>query len=133
MSHIVVVEDDPHSAMLFRKVLEKRGGWRVTLTESAEQVLALARSGDVALVILDVSLSHTRWEGRAINGVELCRMIKGDPRSAGVPVLLATAHAMRGDAEHLIAESGADDYTSKPIVDHHAFVSHVRGLIAEAA
>ena len=32
--------------------------------------------------------------------------------------MLATAHAMRGDAEELLVESGADDYISKPVVDH---------------
>lgn len=133
MKHIVVVEDDLHNAVLFRKLLEKRGGWRVTLTESAEELFALARGGDVALVILDVSLAHTRWQGRAVNGVELCRMLKDDPATAAVPVMLATAHAMRGDAESLVGESGADDYVAKPIVDHAGFVEHVRGLLAEAA
>jgi CheY-like chemotaxis protein len=133
MSHIVVVEDDLHNAVLFRKLLEKRGGWRVTLTESAEELIDLARSGDVRLVILDVSLANTRWEGRPVSGIELCRLLKSDPRAAGVPVMLATAHAMRGDAETLVAESGADDYVAKPIVDHEQFVAHVRSLLAEAA
>ena len=71
---------------------------------------------------MDVSLANSRWEGSAVNGVELCRLLKADPRTAAIPVMLATAHAMRGDAESLIAESGADDYVAKPIVDHAAFV-----------
>ena len=49
------------------------------------------------------------------------------------PVLLATAHAMRGDAERLLAESGADQYVSKPIVEHDVFVACVRELVREAA
>ena len=48
-------------------------------------------------------------------------------------MLLATAHAMRGDAERLLAESGADQYISKPIVDHDVFVACVRELVREAA
>jgi CheY-like chemotaxis protein len=60
-------------------------------------------------------------------------MIKNHPSSAGVPVILATAHAMRGDAENLLAESGANDYVAKPIVDHGAFVAQVKSLLEEAA
>ena len=133
MSHILVVEDDPHNAVLFRKVLEKRGGFRVTVCEDGAEVLELVRSGEVALVIMDVSLAHTRLDGHPANGVELCRRIKADPACVGVPVVLATAHAMRGDAEKLMCESGADDYVSKPIIDHEAFVSQVKRHVAEAA
>jgi len=132
VKHVVVVEDDPHNAILFRKLLEKRGGYRVTVTESAEELFAACR-GDAALVILDVSLAHTQWEGKPINGVELCGMLKNDPLTVGVPVVLATAHAMRGDAERLMADSGANDYISKPIVDHLTFLEQIKGLLKEAA
>ena len=50
-----------------------------------------------------------------------------------MPILLATAHAMRGDAEQLLAESGADGYVAKPIVDHEAFAAHARELMERAA
>ena len=134
MTHVVVVEDDPMNALLFRKLLEKRCGYRVTVTESADEVMALARKGDVGLVLMDVSLANTRYEGAAMNGVELCRLLKSDPLTCGVPVMLATAHAMRGDAEDLLAESGADDYVSKPVVDHEAFAEKMRRRVrAEAA
>jgi two-component system cell cycle response regulator DivK len=134
MIHVVVVEDDAMNALLFRKLLEKRCGYRVSVTESPEELLTLIRAGDVGLVLMDVSLGNSRHQGQALNGVELCRLLKNDPTTCRVPVILATAHAMRGDAEALLAESGADDYLSKPIVDHGAFVEHVRRIVrAEAA
>lgn len=133
MSHVVVVEDDIHNATLFRKVLEKRLGCTVTVTESPEELFALARGGSVRLVVMDVSLKHSMLHGRPVGGVELCRLLKADPQTALIPVLLATAHAMRGDAELLIAESGADDYIAKPIVDHAQFVEQARSLMEEAA
>ncbi|MFN8589601.1 MAG: response regulator [Candidatus Eisenbacteria bacterium] len=133
MTRVIVVEDDPHNAVLFRKLLEKRLGCVVTLTESPEELFATARDADVRLVVMDVSLAHSAWQGRPIGGVELCRMLKADPATRHVPVMLATAHAMRGDAERLLAESGADDYLSKPIVDHAQFVERVRALVEEAA
>jgi CheY-like chemotaxis protein len=48
-------------------------------------------------------------------------------------VLLATAHAMRGDAERLLADSGANDYVAKPIIDHAEFARQVRGFLEDVA
>ena len=133
MKHVLVVEDDPHNAIVFRKVLEKRAGLRVTTTDSADELMRFAVQGGIDLIIMDVSLANARWRGRSVSGVDLCRMLREDPRSAGIPVVIATAHAMRGDAERLLADSGANDYVSKPIVDHEAFVNRIRGLLEEAA
>jgi CheY-like chemotaxis protein len=134
MIHVLVVEDDAMNALLFRKLLEKRCGHRVTVTESPDLVLELVRGGGVGLVLMDVSLANSRYQGRPMNGVELCRLLKSDPATCRVPVVLATAHAMRGDDETLLAESGADDYLSKPIIDHGAFVERIQRLArAEAA
>jgi len=131
--HVIVVEDDPLNALLFHKLLERRGGYRVTLTESPEEVLRLAREG-ADLVLLDVSLTDSFWEGRHVGGVDICRLLKSDPACAKIPAVLATAHAMRGDEERLLSESGADGYVAKPLVDHEAFLTLIRGLLrAEAA
>jgi len=126
MKHILIVEDDTLNAMLFRRVLERRGGFQVTVTGSPAELFRMVRSGEVAVVLMDISLADAEWEGRPVSGVDLCRLLKADPACAGVPVILATAHAMRGDAESLLAESGAEDYVSKPVVDHEAFVARLR-------
>lgn len=133
MKHVVVVEDDAHNATLFRKLLEKRGGHRVSVTDNPVELFQWVREADVALVIMDVSLADSTWEGKPVSGVELCRMLKADPRTVAIPVVLATAHAMRGDAESLLAESGADGYVAKPILDHESFVAQVAQLLREAA
>ena len=132
MKHVIVVEDDPLNASLFRKLLERRNGCRVTVTESPEEVMALARAG-VDAVLLDVSLCDSRYEGRPVNGVDICRLLKGDPGTRHIPVILATAHAMRGDDQKLLADSGADDYVSKPILDLEAFAKQIQTWLGEAA
>jgi CheY-like chemotaxis protein len=133
MNQVIVVEDDAHNAILFRKLIEKRLGCAVTLTESPAELFDRLRAGGIALVVMDVSLKSSSWEGRSVNGVELCRRIKSDPALSGVPVMLATAHAMRGDAERLLRESLADAYIAKPVVDHDLFVSQARALMEKAA
>jgi len=132
MRQVLVVEDDAQNATLFRKILEKRVNVHVIVTEDPEDVLEHVRAGDIALVVLDVALRNSLWQGRPVGGVEICRLIRAASRSH-VPVLLATAHAMRGDAEKLLAESGADDYVSKPIVDHQQFAELALGLMERAA
>jgi two-component system cell cycle response regulator DivK len=85
-------------------------------------------SGEIDLVLLDVSLNNSEWEGRSIDGVELCRMLKNkSPRR--LPVLSATAHAMSGDRERLLETSGADGYREKPVYDSAILVQKVRSLI----
>jgi two-component system, cell cycle response regulator DivK len=133
MKHVLMVEDDPHNAVVFHKILERRAGCRVTICEDANEILRVVRSGEVDLVMMDVSLGNTLLAGRPVNGVELCRMLKSDRATAHVPVVLATAHAMRGDSERLLAESGADGYVAKPIMDHAAFASQILKLLEEAA
>jgi len=132
MRHVIVVEDDAHNAVLLRKLLEKRAGCRVTVTEDPAEVLELIRTEHVSLVVMDVSLRHSSWQGEPVGGVEICRLIRAESR-VHVPVLLATAHAMRGDAETLLAESGADDYVAKPIVDHDHFTRLALQLMERAA
>jgi CheY-like chemotaxis protein len=133
MRHVVVVEDDPHNGILFRKLIEKRLDARVTLTESPAELFETLAARTVALVVMDVSLRDSQWNGQAVNGVGLCRLIKDDPLKSHIPVVLATAHAMRGDAQRLLVESGADEYVAKPVVDHEAFVALVRALMEKAA
>ena len=133
MIRVLVVEDDPYNALLFRKLLERRGGCAVTLTESAEEVFRLVGEGAIDLVIMDVSLANTTWQGAPINGIELTQLLKRDPVTQPVPVLLATAHAMRGDAESFVRDSCADDYVSKPILDHSAFIEQVQRFARKAA
>jgi CheY-like chemotaxis protein len=71
--------------------------------------------------------------GRPVSGVDVCRLLKASPETARIPVVLATAHAMRGDDRRLMEESGADDYVSKPVVDHQAFVAQIRRWIDREA
>jgi two-component system, cell cycle response regulator DivK len=132
MRHVLIVEDDAVNATLFRTLLERRCGCRVTITDKPEEALEHARAG-VDAILMDVSLRHSEMDGEPMTGVEICRILKGDPKTACIPVILATAHAMRGDEEKLLQESGADDYVSKPILDLDAFSRKVQRWLGEEA
>jgi two-component system, cell cycle response regulator DivK len=126
---VLIVEDDPINARVFSKILTKRGGLLVRHTEDVEEVLKITQAREADIVLMDVSLSHSMYQGKSVDGIRLTQMLKEDPSTKHLPIILVTAHAMEGDREKFLAESGADDYISKPVVDHEAFVSQVQALL----
>ena len=106
---ILVVEDDPMNAKLFHLLLARKAGFQVEITEDPVQVLEAARAGTVDVIIMDVSLSNSDWDGTPVDGLEISRRLKQDPQAKQIPILLATAHAMKGSRENFLKASGADD------------------------
>jgi len=65
-----------------------------------------------------------------VDGLTLSRLIKQDKSTRAIPILLATAHAMKGEQEAFLKESEADGYLSKPVIDPNEFIRKVNDLIA---
>ena len=128
MKHVVIVEDNELVAKYLRYILEHEGGYQVTVTESGDEAIVLARRRDTIAVLVDVSLRATMHAGRYIDGLELARLLKQDERTAKVPVIIATAHAMTGDRERFLQESRADGFIRKPVVDANELLSLIRNL-----
>jgi CheY-like chemotaxis protein len=128
-SRILVVEDDPMNAKLFQLILARKADFEVVVTEDPAFVLEETRAGRADLVIMDVSLSNSTYQGAPVDGLALTRILKADPLAGRVPVLLATAHAMKGSKEKFLADSGADDYVSKPILSADELIARVRTLM----
>jgi CheY-like chemotaxis protein len=123
---VLVVEDDPANAVLIETILSRFGGFAVVASDNGDEVLRLATGGGLAAVLMDVSLTDTRVAGNKVDGVELTRRIRSLPGCAHLPIILLTAHAMRGDREHLLFSSGANDYVAKPIADQQGLVDLLR-------
>jgi CheY-like chemotaxis protein len=132
-TRILVVEDDPMNAKLFQLILTRAAQYEVEVTEDPAHVVAQVRAGRADLIIMDVSLSNSIWDGVAVDGLEICRRLKGNAETKGVPILLATAHAMKGSRERFLLDSGADDYISKPIVSADELISRIRALLGKGA
>jgi len=129
MAKILIVEDDPANILVFTKILVKRGKWEALHTEDAEEVMRLAESKAIDLILMDVSLTHTTYLGQPVDGIKITRLLKANPTTAQLPIILVTAHAMQGDRESFLSQSGADDYISKPVVDQEAFVNQIKSLL----
>ncbi len=102
---LLLVEDDPALAEL----LEYRflgEGYQVTPTPNGDEALLLALESAPDLVILD-------WMIEGTSGIEVCRRLRRDKRTAHVPIIMLTAR--EGEEDRIRGlETGADDYVTKP-------------------
>ncbi|HEY9809096.1 MAG TPA: response regulator [Halomicronema sp.] len=129
MKTVLIVEDDQVNARVFSKILTKRGGLAVKHTENVEEVMEIAKRREADIILMDVSLARSVYKGRAVDGIKITQMLKSDPNTASLPIILVTAHAMAGDREQFLEQSGADGYISKPVVDHQEFVAQIMALL----
>ena len=129
MKTVLIVEDDLVNARVFSKILTKRGGLGVKHTENVDEVIKIAQAKEADIILMDVSLSRSVYQGKSVDGIKITQMLKSDPQTAALPIILVTAHAMEGDRESFLKQSGADGYISKPVVDHQLFVDQIIALL----
>lgn len=120
--HILVVENDPMSRELARRVLA-RGGYDVTVAHDAEEALRLAPGLHPDLVLMDLRLP-------GIDGVEATRRLRARRATAAIPVAVLSAQAFADDIERA-REAGAVDYLTKPI-GARELLDRVGRLLADA-
>jgi DNA-binding response OmpR family regulator len=110
---ILIIEDDSDITELLRYNLE-RERYSVSVTQTGEHGLELAQSIHPSLILLDLGLP-------GIQGLEVCKTLKGNKRTAWIPIVMLTA---RGEESDVVIglELGADDYVTKPF--------NVRELVA---
>jgi DNA-binding response OmpR family regulator len=104
---LLIVDDDPQLLDYLRTLLEP-WGFNLTLLNNPQQFWETLEQTVPDLLILDVAMPE-------LSGIDLCQVVRNDPRWSELPVLFMSA---RTDAEtvHRVFSAGADDYVNKPIV-----------------
>ena len=128
-NRILLVEDDPINVKFIQTVLVKKGGYEVIVSEEVDEILRLASEADLLAIIMDVSLSRSSYQGQKVDGIFITQLLKKDPVTRHIPVLLATAHAMFGDREKYLELTGAEGYLAKPIHDPGTLIDAVKSVI----
>lgn len=116
---ILVVEDNDMNMQLVEYLLEE-GGYDIVKATSGEEALSIT-SNDDDLATFDLILMDIHLPG--MDGLSVVRRMKSNDRTARIPILALTAHAMRGDKDRFL-EAGCDGYISKPI-DVKTFISSI--------
>ena len=123
MNRILVVEDDPDIADLVRRYLQK-GGFDVDVRGSGRDALAAIAALPPDLLVLDLMLPH-------VNGLEICRIVRSDEKTASIPIIMVTARVEESDRIAGL-DLGADDYLAKPFSPAE-LVARVRALLRRTA
>lgn len=105
INNILVVDDEPSIIELLEFNLQK-AGYHVLKAENGHEALQLVRTNKPDLIILDLMIP-------GIDGIEVCRRLKGQQETAGIPIIMLTAR--NEEVDKIVGlELGADDYMTKP-------------------
>lgn len=121
-SKILVVDDEPDALEVLGFKL-KESGFQPVFAEDGERAVAMARSERPGLIVLDLMLPK-------IDGLEVCRILRRDPATSAIPILMLTARASEMDRV-IGLELGADDYVTKPFSPREVVV-RIKKLLARS-
>jgi two-component system chemotaxis response regulator CheY len=103
---VLIVDDDPFIRRLIATTLEDVA--RFELQEAGDGIEAIERAAEAppAIVFLDIDMPR-------LDGIEACRRLREDPRTAGATIVMLTA-ASGDEMERAAEEAGADLFLTKP-------------------
>jgi CheY-like chemotaxis protein len=116
---ILIVEDDEDSRYVYGIVLEDHG-FSVVTARSGDEGLRLARETHPTAILMDVSIP-------GLDGWTVTEHLKRDPETAGIPVIIVTAHAFPEDVARA-KEVGSDGFLTKPCEPRRVLEEVVRLL-----
>ncbi len=103
---VLLVEDNDDNRAIYRTILEHQG-YRVVEALDGEEAVRRASDDPPDLILMDISIP-------LLNGWEATRRLKADARTARIPVIALTAHALAADRA-MAEEVGCDGYLPKPV------------------
>jgi putative two-component system response regulator len=104
-SPILIVDDEPTNLAVLRQILGDT--YRLVFARSGAECLSAAKKHQPALILLDIQMPD-------MDGYSVCRMLKANPATEGIPVIFISALSEVGD-EATGFESGCVDYIIKPV------------------
>ena len=102
---ILYIEDNEYNRKIVRQLLG-RTSYQLVEAVDGESGVVLAQQLVPQLILMDVQLPK-------MSGLDATRILKADPRTSGIPIIVITSFALSGDREKA-AVAGADNYLAKP-------------------
>ncbi|WAL61998.1 response regulator [Thermocoleostomius sinensis] len=104
---VMILDDDPIILEALRDLLQP-WGLHVTTLPDPQQFWTVLTATQPDLLVLDLEMP-------TFNGIDLCRVVRQDPKWGNLPILVVTAHTQMESIQHVFA-AGADDFIGKPVV-----------------
>jgi len=120
VTRVLYVEDNEDNVYLLKMRLELIEGFDIAVAKDGAEAIAHVNTDPPDLILMDLNLP-------GIDGWEATRRLKADPKTAPIPVIALTAHAMAGDRERALA-AGCEDFDTKPI-DFDRLVGKMQRLL----
>ena len=122
MAKILIVDDDLETTKLFESIIKTSEHEPFSITESKNATNAIEIFGP-DLILLDIMMAH-------INGIQLCKLIKSDPKTTNIPVVMVSALSDEGSKRDSF-NAGADEFVVKPI-QPKPFMALVNNILNKA-
>jgi len=106
MPRILLVEDNEMNRDMLSRRLQRKG-YSIVIALDGQQGLDLAYTEHPDLILMDISLP-------IMDGCEVTRRLKADPRTRDIPIIALTAHALVSDRVKAF-NAGCDEYDTKPV------------------
>ncbi|MDX1763177.1 MAG: response regulator [bacterium] len=119
----ILVVDDEQDILDVVQYNLKRAGYGVHCLTSGDGALEVARRDSPHLIVLDLMLP-------GLGGLEVCRLLKADSKTAAIPIIMLTAKGEERDVVRGL-DSGADDYVAKPF-SPKVLLSRVKAVLRRA-
>jgi len=116
---VLVAEDDAANRALLSRLLE-RAGYRCIAVADGRDAIRAATDENPELVLLDIGLP-------GLNGLDVCRHLRADPRTVALPIILVTGQSSSRDVVAGL-DAGADDFVRKPY-DEAELMARVRSVL----
>jgi DNA-binding response OmpR family regulator len=123
LQKVLIVDDDPDIRSLYRLVLRQEG-LEVIEAASGKDALSLVEADIPALVLLDIMMPD-------MDGYEVCRRLRANPRTVELPVLLFSANGA-GNVQDNVKRAGADDFVTKTS-GPRAVAARIHALLTDPA
>jgi CheY-like chemotaxis protein len=124
MSRVLYVEDNEDNVYMLKMRLELIEGFEIDVAKDGAEAIASIAANPPDLILMDLNVP-------VLNGWEATRRLKADAKTAPIPIIALTAHAMTSDRDKALA-AGCDDFDTKPI-DFERLLGKMRRLLSVTA
>ncbi len=119
MASILLVEDNELIRDMLSRRLKKRD-FEVLVAVDGREGISKAKEHAPDLILMDIGLPE-------VNGCEATRVLKEDPTTSAIPLIILTAHATTDEREQAL-QAGCDDFATKPI-DFPRLLENIQALL----